>query len=213
MQRENHCRSVRRKYAERKGSPSLLLLIGAGKLKVTEKDENIVKKLCLTLSLMLTASAFAQSNTTVRWRQIIGNITPPGGDNPVATVTDANGNTTSIIHSGTLPWTTRLGDARVNLSTGEGSFEVAGLVLNGGNATGTTGGLTSVVGTLVCNPGTAGQAILDTNAVDLSAVGDAELSFKLSVPANCNAPLFLIRAPQAGLRWIATGAILVINNS
>ena len=171
-----------------------------------------MNKLCLTLSLMLTASAVAQNNTAVRWRQIIGNITAPGVDNPVATVTDANGNTTSIIHSGGLPWTTRGGEARVNLSTGEGSFEVEGLVLNGGNATGTSGGLTSVVGTLVCNPGTAGQAILDTNAADLSSVGNAELSFKLSVPASCNAPLFLIRAPQAGLRWIATGAMLVISN-
>jgi hypothetical protein len=66
-------------------------------------------------------------------------------------------------------------------------------------------------GPLVCNPGTAGQAILDTNAVDLSTVGNAELSFKLSVPGSCNAPLFLIRASQAALRWIATGAMLVIN--
>jgi hypothetical protein len=131
-----------------------------------------VNKLSLTLSLVVIAgSAFAQNNNNtvvVRWRQIIGNITAPGIDNPVAGVTDANGNITNPIHSGTLPWTTKGGSARVNLSTGEGSFDVEGLVLNGGNATGTTGPINSVVGTLVCDPGAPNQAILDTQAVDLS---------------------------------------------
>src|SRR5260370_15468243 len=101
-----------------------------------------MNKLSFTRSLVVVAgSAFAQNNnnTVVRWRQIIGNITAPGIDNTVGGVTDANGNSTNPIHSGTLPWTTKGGSARVNLSTGEGSFEVEGLVLNGGNATGTTG--------------------------------------------------------------------------
>ena len=97
-----------------------------------------MNKLSLTLSLVVIAgSAFAQNNNNtvvVRWRQIIGNITAPGIDNPVAGVTDANGNITNPIHSGTLPWTTKGGSARVNLSTGEGSFDVEGLVLNGGHA-------------------------------------------------------------------------------
>jgi len=171
-----------------------------------------MKTFSLTLSLlMFAASAFAQNNnnTVVRWRQIVGVITAPGVDNPVAGITDANGNFSNPIHSGTLPWTTRGGRARVNLSTGEGSFDVEGLVLNGGNATGTVGPINSVVGTLVCNPGTATQAVLDSTAVDLSPEGNAELSFKLSVPARCASPLFLIRIPQAGLRWIAAGAVPV----
>src|SRR5215475_225942 len=147
---------------------------------------------------MCATSAFAQNNTVVRWHQIIGNITAPGIDNPVAGIADANGNLSNPIRSGTLPWTTKGGSARVNLSTGEGSFDVEGLVLNGGNATGTTGPITSVVGTLVCDPGAA-QAILDTPAVDLSSKGNAELSFKLRVPSVCGSPLFLIRIPQGGL--------------
>jgi len=174
-----------------------------------------MNKLSLTLSLVVIAgSAFAQNNnnTVVRWRQIIGNITAPGIDNPVAGVTDANGNTTNPIHSGTLPWTTKRGSARVNLSTGEGSFDVEGLVLNGGNATGTTGPINSVVGTLVCDPGAPNQAILDSQAVELSPEGNAELSFKLNVPSNCGSPLFLVRIPQGGLRWIATGAVPVTNS-
>jgi hypothetical protein len=86
---------------------------------------------------------------------------------------------------------------------------VEGLVLVGGNATGTVGPVTSVVGTLVCNPGTADQTILDTGAANLSSAGNVELSFKLTVPPTCNSSLFLIRA---GVRWIATGAMRVTGN-
>ena len=78
---------------------------------------------------------------------------------------------------------------------------------------GTPGPINAVVGTLVCNPGTETQAILDTPATVLSARGDAELSFRLSVPTGCTNPVFLIRIPQGGLRWIATGVIPVTDNS
>jgi hypothetical protein len=151
-------------------------------------------KVCL-LSLTLCAGAFAQADTVVRWRGIEGVITAPGTDNPVGQ-----------IHSGAGPWTTRSGSARISLATGSGSFDVEGLVLNGGTASGTPGGVASVVGTLVCNPGSpAGtvEAAIDTPATALSPVGDAELTFRINVPAVCNNPLFLIRVPSG--RWIATG--------
>jgi hypothetical protein len=153
-----------------------------------------MKKVCL-LSLTLCAGAFAQTDTIVRWRGIEGVVTAPGVDNPVGQ-----------IHSGAGPWTTKNGNARINLDTGEGSFEVEGLVLNGGTATGTPGAVASVVGTLVCNPGSpAGSAevAFDTPAANLSAEGNAELSFKLNIPPQCNKPVFLIRVPSG--RWIATG--------
>jgi hypothetical protein len=159
-----------------------------------------MKALCLVLSLAFSAGAFAQSNQVVRWNRIVGVITAPGVDNPV-------GVAPSQIHSGAGPWTTRSGSARVNLVSGEGSFDVEGLVLNGGNASGTPGPINSVVGTLVCNAGTANQAIVDSPAVELSSAGNAELSFRLTVPAGCANPLFLIRIPQAGLKWIATGTV------
>jgi hypothetical protein len=76
----------------------------------------------------------------------------------------------------------RSGSARVNLATGEGSFAVDGLVLNGSSASGTPGPINSVVGTLVCNPGTATQAILDTPATDLSPRGNTDL---LAKPLSC----------------------------
>src|SRR4029077_18549605 len=100
-----------------------------------------MKKVGLLL-LTLCAGAFAQSDTVVRWRGMEGVITAPGVDNPV-----------SQIHSGAGPWTTRARNARIDLETVEGSFEVEGLVLKGGNATGRRGGVISVMGTLVRTPG------------------------------------------------------------
>jgi hypothetical protein len=150
-----------------------------------------MKKVCV-FSLMLCAGAFAQSDPLVRWRGIEGVITAPGIDNPVGQ-----------IHSGAGPWTTRGGSARINLLTGEGSFDVEGLVLNGGSASGTTGPVKTIVGTLVCNAGSAVETAIDTPAANLSADGNADLSFKISVPATCNSPLFLIRVASG--RWIGTG--------
>ena len=124
-----------------------------------------------------------------------GVITAPGVDNPVGQ-----------IHSGAGPWTTKSGDAVVNLATGEGSFDVEGLVLNGSAASGTPGAVASVIGTLVCNPGSpAGsvEATVDTPATSLSSAGNAELSFRIAVPAVCNNPVFLIRTTSG--RWLATG--------
>lgn len=153
-----------------------------------------MKKVCL-LSLTLCLGAFAQSDTVVRWRGMAGVITAPAVDNPVGQV-----------HSGAGPWTAQSGSATINLRTGSGSFEVEGLVLNGGTASGTPGGVKSVVGTLVCNPGSpAGTAetAVDTPATALSPTGDAELSFTINVPVVCNNPVFLIRTLTG--RWIATG--------
>jgi hypothetical protein len=154
-----------------------------------------MKNVCL-FSLILCAGAFAQNDTVVRWRGMEGDVTAPGVDNPVGQIRSAPG-----------PWTAQGGSARINLATGNGSFEVEGLVLNGGNASGTTGPVTTVVGTLLCNAGSpAGtvEAALDTPSTNLSTDGNAELSFKITVPAVCNNPLFLIRVPSNG-RWIATG--------
>jgi hypothetical protein len=153
-----------------------------------------MKKVCL-LSMILCAGAFAQNDTVVRWRGIEGAITAPGVDNPVGQ-----------IHSGAGPWTASGGSARINLQSGEGSFEVEGLVFNGGNASGTTGPVTNVMGTFVCNAGSpAGttEMVMDTPVASLSAQGNAELSFRIDTPPACNNPLFLIRVPSG--RWIATG--------
>jgi len=158
-----------------------------------------MKKIALTLALLSCAGAFAQNlnETVIRWKNIVGDITAPGTDNPVGQ-----------IHAGAGPWTTRGGTARINMTTGEGSFDVEGLVLNGSNATGTPGAVAAVMGTLVCNAGSPNGSVetaVDTPTTALSSSGNAELSFKISVPATCNNPAFLIRVPSG--RWIATGIL------
>src|SRR5882757_6596816 len=107
-----------------------------------------VSALLFLFPLFLTTAAFAEEDAVnVHWRTSVGNINDPGVSNPVAG-----------IPSGGLPWTTTGGSARVDLRTGKIAFNVAGLVLNGGNASGTPGPVTSVKGTLVCNAGTPTQA-------------------------------------------------------
>jgi hypothetical protein len=161
-----------------------------------------MRKACLLSILLLFASvSFAENGSVVRWRTVLGVITAPGVSNAVAGIA-----------SGGQPWTTTRGEAVVNLSSGEAEFSVEGLVLNGGNATGTRATVAAVKGTLVCNAGTATQAVLDGATVPLSLEGDARFKGNLgNVPSPCANPLFLIRlgAAAPGDRWIATGAVRV----
>ena len=121
-----------------------------------------MQKVCSTLFVVLFASAsFAQTNPVLRWQRLIGLITAPGVNNPVAGIA-----------SGGAPWATTAGTATVNLSNGAVAFQLQGLVLIGTNASGTPGGITRVVGTLVCGPGTSAQAIFDTPTAVLTEQGD-----------------------------------------
>src|ERR1700676_2579140 len=103
------------------------------------------KTLALFVVLCCAVGAFANDNdAVVRWKTIVGNIT--------VSHNDAVGG----INPGTTPWSTLGGRARVNLMTGHVSFDVDGLVLNGGNATGTPDGVDQVEGSLICDAGKAG---------------------------------------------------------
>jgi len=185
------------------------------------------KTFALVMTLLCGGGALATAKydggSVVTWKSIVGVITAPGIDNPVAVISDRAGNVVSKISSGTLPWVTRSGSARIDLVSGEAQFSVKGLVLNGGNATGTAGPINQVTGTLVCNPGSTDanqpQAVVDTPPVALSALGNATFSGELTaaVPAPCASPLFLIRigpafGPFAGL-WLATGVEPGLGNS
>jgi hypothetical protein len=185
------------------------------------------KALVLGFTLLCAGSALADASydneAVVGWRNIVGVITAPGIDNPVAVISDDQNNVVSKVSSGTSPWTTRTGTARVDLTTGHIEFSVRGLVLVGGNATGTAGPINQVTGTLVCNPGstdqTQPQAILDSRPVTLSPNGNASLSGQLltAVPSPCTGPLFLIRIGPAfggfAGRWLATGVEPRVRNS
>ena len=186
---------------------------------------------CALAALTLSSLTFAQrhhrdhqnsnDNSVVRWKSIEGVITAPGEDNPVGVVTAQAGDGIFIVNpgisAGTTPWTTTQGHASVNLQTGAASFEVEGLVLNGGNNSGTPGRVDQVEGSLICNTGTDSEAILTTSPVPLSSTGDAEFTGNIgTVPSPCANPVFLIRIgpdlPAANERWIATGAVRVSGN-
>jgi hypothetical protein len=163
-----------------------------------KKMKKVCAMLCAVLSVLFLASAFAGEDNFIRWDRIVGVITALNVDNPVGT-----------IHSGTFPWTTRSGLARVDLTTGTVQWEVDGLVINGANFSGTPGPITFVKGTLVCNAG-GNQTVFDTNPVAINSHGDAQFNGRFAqVPGTCGNPIFLIRiaAPVgAAGRWIATGA-------
>ena len=147
------------------------------------------------LPLLFAATSFAQSTTV--WHRIVGVITAPGTSNPVAG-----------INSGIMPWTTSGGNATVNFTQGIVTFVVEGLVLVGGNNSGTPDLVTSVRGTLVCDPGAADQVTVNTPLVPLSSQGNAAFSGNFSdgaPPATCTNPLFLIRLDSGA--WFATGAV------
>src|SRR6202047_4612353 len=167
-----------------------------------------MKNVCAMLCLLLGASvSFAQGNPNlVRWQNIVGNITV------------SNNDAVGRIKPGTTPWSTLGGRALVNLSTGHVSFAVEGLVLNGGNATGTPDGVDQVEGSLICDAGKADQAIFTTTPVRLNAQGNADFSGTFDpIPGTCTNPLFLIRIgpdlPGGQPRWIATGAVRSFGDS
>ena len=167
------------------------------------------KVLAVLLPLALYASgtfAWDNDDSIVRWRTIVGNIT--------VSANDAVGG----INPGSTPWSTTGGRARVNLATGHVSFDVEGLVLNGGNATGTPGPIDQVEGSLICDAGTDNQTIFTTAPVPLNAQGNADFSGTFgSSPGTCTNPLFLVRIgpdrPGANQRWIATGAVRSFGDS
>src|SRR5260370_5701755 len=105
-----------------------------------------MKKACAVLlavlSVSLLTSAFAGSNSIVRWNRIDGVITALNVDNPVGT-----------IHSGTFPWSAESGQALVNLNTGATSFQVEGLVINGSVFSGTAAPITAVTTPFAFDPG------------------------------------------------------------
>ena len=104
------------------------------------------------------------------------------------------------VPSGGAPWALQHGSAVLE-GDGQLHVEVAGLLLP---AIGTTGPVKSVSASLVCG-GTGGSVFVTTDAVPLSAAGDAEIESKISVSNTCFGPVVLIRAVFGGNAgpWIA----------
>jgi hypothetical protein len=100
------------------------------------------------------------------------------------------------VASGAAPWTVQQGRAIVT-SNGDLIVEVHGLLIAAGtgvpaNLVGTTGPVNMVAASLVCG-GSGGAVAASTGGVPLSARGDAEIEAKVTLPAQCTAPVVLVR--------------------
>jgi hypothetical protein len=154
-------------------------------------------------SSALNTSSSGGSSTNVKWDRIVGLVTAQGLSNPVAGIA-----------SGTTPWTTSTGAVAVDLTNGEAVFFVQGLVLVGGNASGTPGPVTSVKAALVCNAGTDDQAISESATVPLDGQGNAQFRGALQPvpPSACSNPLFLVLNAAKNV-WIGTAAVRTIETA
>jgi hypothetical protein len=177
-----------------------------------------IASLIMFLAVTLTTVQAQAASTTLKWANIVG----------AAVFGDQLGVGSGAV-DGAAPWNTTKGSASVNLMSGKVRFSVTGLVLAVGSAAsqfglgiGTSGGVTKVEGTLVCNvdglaAGGSGNSVdVDIASVALSFQGNASFSGSFSsIPAACtSAPTdtaFLIRIVDPvgfeGL-YIAFGAVL-----
>ena len=159
--------------------------------------------------LQATTPAYAQERK-VHWEHVIG-ILQPG---------EVIGSGTGQVTGSDRIWVARSGHAHVHLASGEFQFKVKGLLLATGNGSsasdlGTTGEVTQVKGTLVCDlDGSAGggnSVLTDTESAVLSQGGHVERSGHMVVPTVCTTEsdnIFLIRIADpasAADQWIAAG--------
>ena len=171
-----------------------------------------------------TAGAADDGGAKVVWLRIVGIIQPEGivGRPPAGASCEVG---VECVGGTLAPWTVANGSAEVNLHSGAVTFTVNGLVLAGDpsfTTIGTPGVVTMVKGTLVCNDTAPGvPELVDTDAVPLSARGDARFQGRVDLPDSCaDEPediAFLIRIADvsdpsgAGLidLWNAFGATRV----
>ena len=165
--------------------------------------------LLLTMSLPFT-QALAQQ---LEWKRVEGVIVPgtaTGGLNVVAG-----------IQSVVISWSTRTGEVRINLETGQVKFRVDGLALAAQEipapvnpVIGVPSPLVTLVkGTLICNADTTDGPIFDTEAVSFFSLGRIRYSGEIpGLPADCPNAAFLLRVADENMlkdRWIAHGAVRV----
>jgi len=166
------------------------------------------------------------AGTKVKWQRIVG-IVEPGGlvGRPPGGVPCNVG--IDCVEGTPAPWTTTNGSAEVDLDYGRVKFAVTGLVLAGDPSftnIGTPSVVTMVKGTLVCNDTEPGvPELVDTEAVALSARGNAALSGRVDLPVSCTDEpediVFLIRiadvsepVPLVDL-WNAFGAVRILKDN
>jgi hypothetical protein len=130
----------------------------------------------------------------VRWDSIVG-IVVPG---------DTIGQGSGAVRGAESPWVALGEFAELSLTRENLRFSAQGLVLASGDAIGTPGYVTEVLGTLVCDTdGSAGgdSVVVETPLVALDRHGNASFNGSVSpLPAECHAEpdiAFLVRVPPA----------------
>jgi hypothetical protein len=153
----------------------------------------------------LILSAFSVTNgargasapVIVSWDRIGGIVVP--------------GNVVGGITGGSNSWSTSTGHVTVDLTGSLMDFYVTGLVLASSGSIGTSDGLTSVQGTLICDPTAKKPTIIGSPAVPLSSTGDASYFGSISAKStSCTVSkglAFLITVPVKPPLWIAYGAV------
>jgi hypothetical protein len=124
------------------------------------------------------------------------------------------GITVAGIPSGGAPWTLTTGHVSIS-PNGVLSADVDGLVLYGTGTSldGTTGPVTKVFASLVC-ASSSGPSLVNTNAVPLSPMGNAQINQNIPIPSTCFAPQVLIRiaattsGPISNGPWIAATGLM-----
>jgi hypothetical protein len=128
-------------------------------------------------------------------------FSPIVGSNPNVTIAG--------VPSGGLPWTTH-GSAVLN-DDGRLSVDIDDLILP---SVGSPGPVTQVDASVVCSDAVAATS----NAVNLSAEGNARIHAKLQLPSPCFGPIVLIRlagannTPVANGPWIAATGLVKDND-
>jgi hypothetical protein len=129
------------------------------------------------------------------------------GSQPFALVSGAlAANRAHAIDPGGLPWAISKLKAVVR-ADGRISVRGEGLVLAGGNAVGTAGGVVQVTAAFFC-----GENRFESPAVPLSRGGDFQIKreqLSPALPSVCEAPTLLIRIfrNEASANWIAGGTL------
>jgi hypothetical protein len=169
-----------------------------------------------------SAPASAAGRGKLSWSRIVGIASAGSIVGRRASGEDCNVGVDCV--AGTpAPWTAVDGRAEVDLDNGRIQFSVRGLVVAADPSfanLGTTAEITMVRGTLVCNDTEPGVPdLVDTDAVPLSALGNASFHGQVDLPASCaaepNDTVFLIRIadvsnPDHGFLidlWNAFGAV------
>jgi len=163
----------------------------------------------LLLGMMIQAPSVL-AGTLVEFEGGIGVIPVQKVTANAATGT-ADRNDVRGVQPGGAPWVIRAFNAKVK-TNGDITAEGRGLVLAGTNNIGTSGGVPTVLATLICQDGTTFNNH-DSASFPLAADGDFRIKGSLTpTPPNpCNNPVLLIRIggqppiTNAGNRWLAAG--------